>query len=123
MSSNRLVYDDCAYDKKVKQSTSQLDYLLEVKNHEHCGKSNRNTETHNLPLSHRIENENELINNKRYNYSHCSQDKYQPCSKHEFHKFHPQTACESIYGIVPSNIHSGKITSNGLPPMENRLNC
>ena len=28
MSSNRLCYDKCAYDKKLKQSTSPLDYNL-----------------------------------------------------------------------------------------------
>jgi hypothetical protein len=28
MSSNRLIYDECAYEKTLKQSTSQLDYML-----------------------------------------------------------------------------------------------
>ena len=38
MSSNRLKYDKCAYEKSLQQSTSQIDYLLYNGKYENCAK-------------------------------------------------------------------------------------
>ena len=38
MSSNRLIYDTCAYEKNIKQSTSQLSYVLNPSKYENCNK-------------------------------------------------------------------------------------
>lgn len=38
MSSNRLRYDKCAYEKSLQQSTSQVDYLLYNGKYENCAK-------------------------------------------------------------------------------------
>lgn len=38
MSSNRLSYDSCAYEKSLQQSTSPLDYMLYTGKYENCAK-------------------------------------------------------------------------------------
>lgn len=38
MSSNRLIYDSCAYQKNLQQSTSPLDYMLYTGKYENCAK-------------------------------------------------------------------------------------
>jgi hypothetical protein len=38
MSSNRLSYDECAYQKSLKQSTDPLEYMLYTGKYENCAK-------------------------------------------------------------------------------------
>ena len=38
MSLNRLIYDDCAYSKRLKESTGPLNYLLNPQKYENCHK-------------------------------------------------------------------------------------
>ena len=38
MSSNRLMYDTCAYKKKLEESTTPLDYNLYTGKYENCSK-------------------------------------------------------------------------------------
>lgn len=38
MSSNRLIYDNCAYAKKIDESTSPLNYVLNPMKYENCKK-------------------------------------------------------------------------------------
>ena len=38
MSLNRLIYDDCAYEQRLKESTNPLRYMLNPQKYENCNK-------------------------------------------------------------------------------------
>ena len=38
MSSSRLIYDDCAYEQRLKESTNPLRYMLNPQKYENCNK-------------------------------------------------------------------------------------
>ena len=82
MTSNRLIYDDCAYAKKIKESTSPVSYMLNPIKNENCNKCR-----HELGLlggtnvsisgSNIVDVESDLSGRTRI-HSQCPKQKYQP---------------------------------------------
>ena len=82
MSSNRLIYDTCAYKKKLDESTSPLSYHLNPLKYENCQKCRIELGIHGGPQTSQIKGnlvdlENELRGQTR-NLSLCPSKKYQP---------------------------------------------
>jgi hypothetical protein len=74
MSSNRLIYDECAYQQKVLTSTSPMLYSLYIGAYENCNKCRQPNTTRYIALT---DIESELRNQTRYN-SKCNHIKYNP---------------------------------------------
>jgi hypothetical protein len=84
MSSNRLLYDKCAYDQELRQLNSQLTYTLDSAPFKHCnecrmeyGTQGGNTVSHPPSGVNMVELENEL-RGMRYPLSHCPKKKFLP---------------------------------------------
>lgn len=79
---NRTIYDTCAYNQEIIQSTSPLDYVLDTIKYENCGKCrNELGLVGGTAVSHvrgnLVDLENDLRNQNRPN-THCSAYKYAP---------------------------------------------
>jgi hypothetical protein len=103
MSFNRLTYDECAYDKTVKESITSLDYNLysgKYENTVHCP-----TGDFGNILSHgaRADVENELFGIVRPN-SKCPGKKFDPNTQYVNPDHSPPQMCQSIYYITPNNL-------------------
>ena len=102
MSSNRLMYDNCAYAKILKESTQPLEYNLYV------GKYILNKQcpvgdfANELDFGVRADTESELYGLNRHSTS-CPEKKYTPKSFTP-PNFSPARMCENIYYITPSNL-------------------
>ena len=109
MSSNRLIYDSCAYTTTIKSSTDPLNYLLfsvKYKNSILCDKGCANE----LSFTERTNAENEL-NGLARRHSLCPVNKYNPSSNvYNPPLFIPNIMCEKIHCLTPSNLK--KPTSN-----------
>ena len=110
MTYNRLMYDKCAYDTEIKESTGSLNYNLFRGKYENtkCAIADY---THIIEFGDRARTENELYGLSRLN-SLCPNKKFSPKDKFENTKFSPTKICENIYCITPSNLI--KPTSNML---------
>jgi hypothetical protein len=104
MSSNRLIYDDCAYAKRIQESTTPLNYHLFTGKYENCYQcpSKINAPTI-LPFGHRADVESELNNQTRL-ATLCPSKKYNPCTSFQGYKTNPPFLCEGIYHITPNNL-------------------
>lgn len=85
MSSNRLIYDTCAYKKQLDQSTSPLQYHLNPLKYENCNKCRIELGVSQGPSVSQIKGnlidlENELRGQTRP-LSQCDKRKYQPGHK------------------------------------------
>lgn len=112
--SNRLIYDKCAYQKELYESTSPLTYQLYEGKHEHCEKCMYKKAFYR-PFD-LVDVESELKNITRAN-SHCPQYKYNPqCTKSKsclstFDKsvpvVPPANACPILKNNIPVQTHPG----------------
>ncbi len=112
-SSNRLIYDNCSYQKQLYESTSPLAYQLYQGKHESCQKCLYDKFWTPYQL---VDIETELRNQTRP-LSHCDQFKYSPNCKRSglclstFDKtvpvvFAPEV-CPIIYNNIPKQTHPG----------------
>ena len=120
MSFNRLNYDNCAYSKKIEESTSPLDYNLFKGKYENCKQCPVGLHTNNLDLTIRAEVESELIGLTRQE-SKCLDKKYNPKNASVTVDYSPPQMCHSIYYITPTNMKMP--TSNGLNEQLMNNNC
>ena len=115
--SNRPIYDTCAYQKRLYESTSPLAYHLYHGKYEHCNKCRQDKFWTPMAL---VEVESELRNQTRP-LSECDQFKYSPDCKRSgicwstFDKDVPVILAPEICPIIHNNIP--KRTDNGLPNM------
>lgn len=106
-SSNRLIYDNCAYQKALYESTSPLAYRLYEGAHENCEKCMHENKFYR-PFD-LVDTESELKNITRPN-THCPQFKYNPsCPKTRscfstFDKTNPIVLAPEVCPIVHNNI-------------------
>jgi hypothetical protein len=112
-SSNRLIYDKCAYQKQLFESVSPLEYRLYQGAHENCNKCTYDKFWKPYQL---VDIETEL---KRMNrpLSKCDQFKYYPtCKKSSMclnthHKsvpiVFPPEVCPIVYNNIPRQTHPG----------------
>lgn len=112
-SSNRLIYDRCAYQKELYESTSPLAYRLYEGAQENCKKCMHNNEFYR-PFD-LVDIESELLNITRPN-THCPQFKYNPNCK-------TSKLCTSTFSkdvpIVPAP-EVCPIVFNNIPRMTNK---
>ena len=103
MSSNHLKYDTCAYATTIKESTSQLEYLLYKNKYETCNACTNGNFTNNIEFSDRADVESELHGLTRPG-SDCPSLKFDPTKPFNNPALSPPIMCQSIYGITPSNL-------------------
>lgn len=116
MSSNRLIYDNCAYATELKESTSQLTYNIFTPKYENSVQCPVGDFTNVLPFSSRVDVENELQGITRNN-SKCPSQKYDPTVAFKAPLFTPPNMCSSIYYITPNNLNkpnSNMLNTNNL---------
>ena len=111
--SNRLIYDNCSYQKQLYESTSPLAYQLSQYKYENCNKCLYDKFWTPYQL---VDIETELRNQTRP-LSHCDQFKYSPkCSKSglclsTFDRSVPVVpapeVCPIIYNNIPRQTHPG----------------
>lgn len=111
MSSNRLIYDKCAYATEMKESTGPLEYNLFMGKFENCKQCSVGDYTNNLEFGVKTDVENELLGLSRH-LTKCPELKFDPNSKFETPNFSAARLCQSIYQITPNNLE--KPTSNML---------
>ena len=105
-SSNRLIYDNCAYQKRLYESTAPLDYQLYQGKFENCKKCVQDKFWTPYKL---VDIETELRNQNRP-ATHCDQFKYIPgCKKSDtclstFDKCVPVVLAPEVCPIVKNNI-------------------
>lgn len=120
MSFNRLNYDNCAYSKKIEESTSPLDYNLFKGKYENCKECPVGSHTNNLEFGSKTIVESELIGLTRQE-SKCPDKKYNPKNSSVTADYSPPQMCHSIYYITPTNMKMP--TSNGLNEQLMNNNC
>jgi len=111
---NRPIYDNCAYQKRLYQSTSPLSYQLYEGKFENCGKCMHENKFYR-PFD-LVDVESELRNITRP-LSHCPQYKYNPnCPKSKscMSTFDPSVpvvmppdACPIVHNNIPKMRHPG----------------
>ena len=111
MSSNRLIYDRCAYATEIKESTEPLEYNLFLGKFENCKQCPVGNFPNVLPFGPRAETESELWGLPRHN-SKCPEKKFVANSEYNNPPLSAARMCESIYYITPNNLE--KPTSNML---------
>jgi hypothetical protein len=103
MSSNRLIYDQCAYAAEIKESTSPLDYNLYKGKYETCTQCKAGDYPNVIELGPRADVESELYGINRRE-SLCPSMKYDPTKEFKTPLFTPPRVCASIYHITPNNL-------------------
>lgn len=79
MSSNRLIYDSCAYDQKLGDNKNIFNYDMLISKYESCAKCVDKDEVDMQRLPSRVDLESELrIYPNRL--TNCSNKKYIPCN-------------------------------------------
>jgi hypothetical protein len=117
MSSNRLIYDTCAYNQKIKDSRNTLNYMLFKPKYENSAKCK--VVSADLKQEQKAAVENELFNLDRKS-TLCASKKFNSATAKKFsHK--PPTLCQSIYYLTPNNLK--RPTDNGLNPIKTKLDC
>jgi hypothetical protein len=100
MSSNRLCYDKCSYDKKLKASTSPLDYNLYTGKFENTGKCRIEFGTVggngvSVASGNLVDLESDLRGQTRM-LSQCPSTQYNPLKAPKYHLNH-QASCQMQY--------------------------
>ena len=103
MSSNRLIYDTCAYATDVKESVGPLEYNLFKGKYELCKQCAVGDFTNNIEFESRADVENELFGLARPN-TLCPSLKYNPAKPFKSPNFSPPIMCANIYHITPNNL-------------------
>jgi len=111
MSSNRLIYDNCAYATEIKESTSPLEYNLFKGKYENCKQCPAGDFTNIVEFGSRADVENELHGLNRPG-TLCPSLKFNPAKEFKTPDFSPAAMCENIHYITPNNLE--KPTSNML---------
>jgi hypothetical protein len=109
MSSNRLIYDKCAYATEIKESTSPLEYNLFKGKFENCKQCPVGDYPNIVEFGSRADVENELHGLTRRG-TKCPSLKFNPDDKFKYAELSPAKMCENIYHITPNNLE--KPTSN-----------
>jgi len=109
MSSNRLSYDSCAYQYKLKQSTSPLDYNLYTGKFENSGKCRVEFGTVggngvSIASNNLVDLESELRGQTRLQ-SQCPSTKYNPHNAPRY-QFNHQASCQMQY-YPPTDLPRG----------------
>jgi hypothetical protein len=103
MSSNRLIYDKCAYATEIKESTSSLDYFMFKGKYQNCTQCPVGEFPNNIEFPILTDVESELYGLTR-NGSLCPAQKYNPDIPFKYAEYSPPRMCQSIYNITPSNL-------------------
>jgi len=111
MSSNRLIYDKCAYATEIKESTEPLEYNLFLGKFENCKQCPISDFPNILLFGPKTDTESESLGLTRPN-SKCPGVKYQADSKFNNAPLSAAKMCDAIYYITPNNLE--KPTSNML---------
>ncbi len=112
MSSNRLIYDKCAYATEMKESTGPLEYNLFKGKYENCKQCPVGQFTNILDFGPRADVESELYGINRLG-TKCPQLKFDPKKGYKYPELSPPRMCENIYHITPNNLEK---------PQHNMLN-
>ena len=103
MSSNRLIYDTCAYATEIKESTSPLEYNLFRGKFENCEQCKVGDYQNIVPFGPRADVESELYGLTRKE-SLCPSMKYDPSKEFKAVEFSHPNMCANIYYITPNNL-------------------
>ena len=103
MSSNRLIYDTCAYATEIKESTSPLEYNLFKNKYENCVQCPTGDFTNVVEFGSRVDVENELHGLARLG-TKCPSLKFDPSKEFKPADLSPTKMCENIYYITPNNL-------------------
>ena len=109
MSSNRLIYDKCAYATEIKESTSPLEYNLFKGKFENCKQCPTGDFTNVVEFGARADVENELHGLSRPG-TLCPSLKYNPNNNFKTPDFSPPAMCENIHYITPNNLEKPNST-------------
>lgn len=109
MSSNRLIYDKCAYASDIKESTEPLEYNLFVGKYENCKECPVGKYGNVLPFGPKTDTESELLGLSRPT-TNCPGLQFQKGDKFNNMPLSAARMCDSIYYITPNNLV--KPTSN-----------
>ena len=103
-SSNKLMYDNCAYQKRIYESTSPLKYMLYQGAYESCQKCKQGGNY--VIWSDLVDVETELRNQTRP-LSQCAQFKYQPANAPVYPSIAPPTLCQIVHNNIPKHDNPG----------------
>ena len=103
MSSNRLIYDTCAYATEIKESTGPLEYNLFKGKYENCIQCPTGDFTNIVEFGSRADVENELYGLARLG-TKCPSLKFDPSKEFKHADLSPTKMCENIYYITPNNL-------------------
>tara|TARA_Y100000389_G_C17424912_1_gene498989 strand:+ start:265 stop:639 length:375 start_codon:yes stop_codon:yes gene_type:complete len=120
MSSNRLMYDKCAYSKTVEQSTGPLEYQMFKGKFENCKQCKAGDHKNILDFGVRTDVESELRNQTRKSTT-CPTLKYNPKTKSKAVPFTPPEVCDTIHYLTPNNIE--KPTGPGFDDKKLAADC
>jgi hypothetical protein len=95
MSSNKLIYDSCAYSLRVNDNKDIFKYQVYVPKFENCTKCKTSAEEDRQRMSNRVDLESELRDQTRLS-TLCPSKKYLPCG------FGNSDACKTYPTITPS---------------------
>ena len=114
--SNRLLYDTCAYEKRLYESTSPLSYQLYFGKQENCNKCTDNNKFYVKYQPEIVDVESELLNLTKP-LSKCDQFKYSPTCKKSgmctstFDRSVPVVldpqVCPIVFSNIPKRTHPG----------------
>ena len=100
MSSNRLIYDNCAFKTQIQDSTTPLAYRLYLGNYKNCN-SCPGKFSNDLDFGSRADVESELRNQGVRIQSKCPGLKYDPTNSSQGAPITPHHICQGIYHITP----------------------
>jgi hypothetical protein len=95
MSSNRLIYDNCAYSLKVNDNKDQFKYWVYTPKYENCSKCKFSNEEDRQRMTFRVDLESELKDQTRFS-TLCPSKKYLPCGISK-----DPNACKTYPTITP----------------------
>jgi hypothetical protein len=107
MSSNRLIYDKCAYATEIKESTGPLEYNLFKGKYENCKQCPVGDFTNILDPGQRAEVESELFGINLQG-TKCPELKYNPKKEFKYPELSPARMCETIHYMTPNNLEKPK---------------
>ena len=107
MSSNRLIYDKCAYATEIKESTGPLEYNLFKGKYENCKQCPVGEFPNIAEFGSRADVESELYGLNRPG-TKCPELKFDPTKEYKYPELSPARMCENIYYITPNNLEKPK---------------
>lgn len=120
---SRLEYDNCAYQKKLFQSVSPLEYQMYAGKFENCDKCTLNKDQFWRPFDREIVDAESELTNRTRRATRCPQFKYGPLCKKScgctstFDRSNPivmpQEACPIVRNNIPKILHKGYRLNTG----------